>query len=204
HKLARARPGFGIDAAVAELRENIEILIWKNSFVYYDEDAENSEHSARIGISYKDVDGDRAFDVARDLANIVIETGLEQREELAHILQLKLASRRNGLEEELAKLASTRAGKLVALMDAQAAHREGLAQVLALEIVELDNQQKSSEKELSAITTSRDVLADRIAAAGLDMSLEIVDEQHPERPTSHAFLIVMIVVVVGIGALLGS
>src|SRR5947209_420545 len=34
HKMARVRPGFGLDAAVAELRDNIEILIWKNSFVY--------------------------------------------------------------------------------------------------------------------------------------------------------------------------
>ena len=204
HKLARVRPGFGIDAVVTEFRENFEIAIWKNSFMYYDEDAENAEHSARIGITYRDIDGDRAFEVAHDLAGVVIETAGEQHQELANLLAVKLGLRRKGLEDTLDQLAQQRSQKLVALDAAKAAQQGAVAQGLALELVEIEHHQKRAEQELATIATSRDALADRIATAGLDMSIQVVDEQHPERPASHGFLIAMLIAVVGVGSLLGS
>ena len=200
HRLARIRAGFGLDAAVAELRENIEVQVWKNTFAYYDEDAERAEHSARIGISYRDVDPDRAFDVAHDMAQIVIDTFYEQRQALADDLAKHLDARVNGLQKQLDKLAGERAAKQLALSNAQ----PGADQVLRLELAEIDGEEKKAEAELSTIATSQDVMSDEIAKSGLELSLEIVDEHHPEPQATHAFLIVMIVVIVGVGSLLGS
>ena len=204
HKLARIRPGFGIDTAVSELRENFDIQIWKNSFMYYDEDAENAEHSARIGVTYHDFDPDRAFELARDLAQVIIDTGFELRQKDARILSDKIDALRKSLEDQVAGLAATRAKKLLALSNAKRDHKDSLAQALALELVDIDHHQRSAEGELSRIATSQDTRFDEIAAAGLDMSLEIVEERPPERAESHAFVIVMIVVVIAIGALFGS
>src|SRR5262249_44737619 len=43
-----------------------------------------------------------------------------------------------------------------------------------------------------------------IAAAGLDMSLSIVEEHRPERPTHSRFVLILVAAVIGTGALIGS
>ena len=80
------RERLGDQVAIDELREQIEVSIWKNSFVTYDEDAEEAEHSARIGLTFTDADPDRAFDIVRDLGSIVIESAQAQRQQLAKSL----------------------------------------------------------------------------------------------------------------------
>jgi hypothetical protein len=198
------RNKLGMEYAIEELRSQMEIEIWKNSFVYYDEDAARSEHSARIGITVSDIDPDRAFIIARDIAAIVITTAQEQRLQLNTKLAQDIAATREGLTKRLEKLTRQAAEKQAALVHAHEQHEEGLAQALDLEIAELDHEQKSAEKELDDIAVSRDALADRIAAAGLDTSISIVEEHRPERPEHRGFLIAMIGVVIGVGSLLGS
>src|SRR5205814_558689 len=72
HDLYHLRHQLGMEYAIQELRGQIDIQIWKNSFMYYDEDAEYAKKSARIGITVTDTDGDRAYAIARDLAAIAI------------------------------------------------------------------------------------------------------------------------------------
>jgi capsular polysaccharide biosynthesis protein len=193
-----------MEYAVEQLREQIDVQIWKNSFAYYDEDAARAEHSARIGLSVSDTDPDRAFALAHDLAQIVISTAQEHRQQVNTQLSTEIAVSRDGLTKRMDDLALATARKQAALANAHKKHSEGLAQALALELGELDHERKQAEKELSDIAVSRDALADRIAAAGLDTSVAIVEETRPERSEHRSFVLAMIGIVLGIGALLGS
>src|SRR5450432_1671623 len=76
NNLFPARKLQGMQFAVTSLRENFEIEIWKNQFA---NGMEESERSARIGITVSDTDPDRAFALARDLASVVVTTAQEQR-----------------------------------------------------------------------------------------------------------------------------
>ena len=198
------RHKLGMEYAIEELRSQMDIEIWKNSFVYYDADAARSEHSARIGITVSDLDPDRAIEIARDLSQIVIATAQEQRLQLNTQLAKDIEATREGLTKRLGTLTKVSAEKQAALVRAHQQHEEGLAQAIDLELAELDHEAKSAEKELSDIAVSRDAIADRIAAAGLDTNIGIVEEHRPERPEHRGFLIAMIGVVIGVGSLLGS
>jgi hypothetical protein len=202
--LYRLRKRLGIEYAIEELRGQLDVQIWKNSFVYYDEDAQNAEHSARIGLTVTDSDPDRAYELAHDIAAIVIETAHENRQQLNAQLSKEIAAQRDGLTHRLDQLALEAAEKSAALTRAHAKHQEDFAQALALQLVELASERKRGEKELADIAVSRDALADRIAAAGLDTSIAIVEENRPDRPEHRGFAIAMMAVVVGIGSLLGA
>ena len=64
------RKQLGTQFALDELREQIEIAIWKNSFIYYDEEDANARKSARIGIT---VDG-RRIPIARSRSRTTSRT----------------------------------------------------------------------------------------------------------------------------------
>ncbi len=202
--LYRRRSIMGMPYAIEQLRGQMDVQIWKNSFVYYDEDAQNAEHSARIGITVDDTDADRAVELAHDIAQIVIDTSRENREQLNDTLATEIERRREGLTHRTEVLARTAAVKTEALDAAQKKHENDLAQALELELNEIAHEQKRVEKDLTAIAGSRDALADRIASAGLDTRIAIVEETRPDRPEHRGFILVMVAVVVGIGSLLGS
>lgn len=199
--LYRLRKRLGDQYAIDELRSQIEIEIWKNTFMYFDERA---EHSARIGLTVSDSDPDRAYELARDLAAIVIQTAQEHRQQMASQLAIEIGATREGLDHQRADSARERSEKQVALIAARRAHNDGLAQAIDLEIDELDREDKRVTERLTTIAQSRDRLVDRISAAGLDMALSIVEEHRPDRPEHRGFVIAMIAVVIGVGSLLGS
>ena len=198
------RRKLGKEYAIEELRSQIEIEIWKNSFVYYDADAEEAEHSARIGITVSDIDPDRAYELAHDVAQIVIDSSRQHRHEVNTALAAEVAAARDALTQHLGELAREAAEKQTALVLAHKAKRDGLAQALVLELAQIDREQKDAEKQLGDIAGSRDELADRIGAAGLDTQLTVVEEHRPERPEHPAFVLVMAAVVIGFGAMIGS
>lgn len=201
-KLYRVRPGFGLDAAVAEFREQFEIEVWKNTFAYNDILASN-QHSARIGITVQDTDPDRAFDIAHDLATILTETSLAQHNEVAKQLARDIAEQRETLDRQLAAITGTRVQKEHELTAAQDLHKASLTQALVLQINELDREKKKALDELTRIADSRDVIQGEFASAGLDMSCEIVEERRPEPSQHRGFVLAMLAAVVGFGALLG-
>jgi capsular polysaccharide biosynthesis protein len=91
-----------------------------------------------------------------------------------------------------------------ALNEATKHHRSGVAQAIALELIELDHERKSSEKGLHDIAISRDALADRINAAGLATRIAIVEEHRPDRPEHREFVLALVAIVIGFASLLGS
>jgi hypothetical protein len=198
------RNKLGMPWAVTELRESIELEVWRNSFIYYDPDNSNREASARIGLTVGDDDPDQAYLIAHDLAEVVIRETREQRLKLAKKAAADIAAYREALSERMVKLERERTEHMIAQSKARSENKIGVSQVHAMRLVEIDQIQKETEKSLSAIAVSPDALADRIAEAGLDIVVEIVSERRPARPESKGMLIMMVGVVVGLGSLLGA
>ena len=193
-----------MDDTIADLRDQLDIRIWKNTFVYYDADAERAEHSARIGLTATAHDPDVAYQRVNDFAQIIISTANEQRRAMTAQLATEIAALRSELDRELSELARQRSERSLAMADARRAGRIGVAEALQLELVEIDSETKIAEKRLSEIAQSNETIADRIAAAGLDMGVTIVENNRPPRSESHSFLVVLILALVGFGSLLGA
>ena len=202
--LNRLRKKLGLPWAITELRENIEIEIWRNSFVYYDPENPNREASARIGLTVGDEDPDQAHLIARDLATIIIDEVRGHRLLLTRKVSKDIAAYRDALDARMQALEQERTARMVQHAKAKEAGKDVVAQSLHLRLTEIDDDQQRTEKTLHEINISQDVIADRIAAAGLDLIVELVSEKRPIRPESKGLLIVMIVVVVGVGSLLGA
>src|SRR5262245_2163930 len=103
--LTRLRKRFGMQFAIEDLRGRLEIQIWKNSFVYFDDEDDNAKRSARIGMAITDTDPDRALDIARDLAHIAIETLAARRQELADTVTQQVKDLRDATDQKLSRLA---------------------------------------------------------------------------------------------------
>src|SRR5262249_22789280 len=144
------------------------------------------------------------FELVSDLAHIVIDTAREHRQQMTKQLATQIGAMRDGLTERLNDLARQRSEREVARAKSVADHADGVVHALDLEISEIDHEIGRATKSLSEIAQSQDALADRIAAAGLDMQIQIVEEHRPDRPEHRGFVIAMIAVIVGVGSLLGS
>jgi len=201
--LYRLRHQLGDDYALEELKSQLEVSIWKNLWLAYDEGAPQQK-SARIGITVADTNPDRAYGIARDIAAIIIASADEQRQQLADQVSHDVANIRRRLTERLADIQRERVERLVALIKATKEGKPGLAAALNLDVATLDRQQKRAEDDLAHAATSPNAIADRIAEAGLDMSVEIVEEKRPDRTEHSGLVLIMIALVVGVGALLGS
>jgi hypothetical protein len=134
----------------------------------------------------------------------VIQSVRERRLDYAERVSAAIAFEREQLANKLAALELERTRAMVVFSKARRAHKEGVAQAVNLRLTEIDNQQKEAEKSLSQLTLSQDAIADRIAAAGLDLVIEIVGERRPDRPPSRGLLISILATIVGIGSLVGA
>ena len=202
--LYRLRKNLGPEFALEQLRGSLDIQIWKNGFAEYDEDGGNAMRSARIGLTVSDTDPDRGFDIARDLAGIVIETLGVQRQKLANEIGRQVEILRKVTNDKLARLLDEIARTQAAIDDAVQRDRPELAAILHSDLARLEHDRQDIERALVHIATSPESLAREITAAGLDMSLSIVEEHRPERPTRSSFVLILIAAVVGAGALVGG
>jgi hypothetical protein len=194
------RTKLGMEYAIEELRSAFEVEIWKNTFMTDDSDA---SHSARIGITVADVDPDKAYGLARDLAAIVIETATEQRADQTKKLAENINAMRERLEKRLADTEADITREEHEAEDARAAGHRQRAQALDLELAQLRQEQKTSNQTLGQIANSRDAAADQIAAAGLDVTVEIVDEHKPRESDHRSFVLTMAIAVIAFCAALG-
>lgn len=202
--LFRLRKRFGMDYAVTEMREAMEVDVWKNTFIYYRDSESNSRKSARIGLTVVDGDPDRAYIVARELANIMIRTHNAKRLELTSGLAQQVALMRTTVEAELETLAGAISAKQATIALARASGKDGIAAALMVDLADLDARHKDLAQQLSLIAVSRDGIADQITAAGLDVTLEIVGETRPDRSETSTFVLVLVCCVVGMISLICS
>lgn len=202
--LHRLRRKLGDQWAVQELRDQVEIEIWKNSFVHYHMDDQYAQKSARIGLTVLENDPELAFDIAHDLASIVIQSHEEQRRKVADQLAREVKMMRETMSSRLADVEAAITVKQAAAANFRKAGKEGLAAALAVDLTALAAEQKHLEAELKLIATSPEAFADRSTRAGLDTTITVVEERRPKPYEQSAFVLIMIVVVVGTGALIGS
>lgn len=204
YNLFPLRKKAGVEYALENVHDMYSVTIWKNSFAYYDDEDANAARSARIGITVRDTDADRAVDVAHDLAAIVIETAAQVRQQHADVITGQVAMVRRAVSDDLDRLAADIAGKQAAINQARGAGDTDLAGILRIDLAALQQDQRRHETQLQRVATSPDALAGDIAEAGLDMSLAVVDENRPERPTHSGLVLVMIATVIGTFSLVSA
>ncbi|HEU0029678.1 MAG TPA: hypothetical protein VFQ53_03520 [Kofleriaceae bacterium] len=202
--LHRLRRKLGPEYALTELRQQLEIEIWKNSFVYYHEYDANAQKSARIGITIYDEDPDDAYEIAHDIASIIIETHDENQRKISQALAQEVAMMKETMLKRVADLSTAIAVKQAAYIEAQRDHKPQLAAALGVDLNALVEDEKRAEATLAQIAASPDAVADRVTAAGLDTTIRVVDERRPPRPEQSGFVLAMVIAVIGTGSLLGS
>ena len=127
--LFRLRKKMGIDYAIDELRENIEVQIWHNSFLL---DDETGGRSARIGITYGDKDPDLALEIARDLAQVVVQEQNAKQQDTANKITQQLNRMRADLAQKLVDLRKDQAAKQVEHDRAVQRGQRGIAEAMDL------------------------------------------------------------------------
>jgi hypothetical protein len=202
--LYRIRHRMGMPYAITELREQLEIDVWKNTFVYYRDSESNSRKSARIGLVVIDSDPDRAYGIARALADIMVHTHDAERLKLTGALAAQVQLMRETTELELESLAGKISERQTAIAMAQQQGKAGVAAALMVDLADYDLRHKNLATQLAQITSSRDAVADQISAAGLDVTLEVVSEKRPDRPMTSTFALVLVMCVVASGAIVAS
>jgi hypothetical protein len=202
NELFPLRRTLGPEYGITELRSQLQIEIWRNTFVYYHEWDAHARKSVRIGITFIDSDPDRAFLVAKDLAHVAIATHEAERYRVTTAIANQIRTARDRLQAELRDLTTAIAMKQAAMARAQMHRRHELAAQLHVDLTALDSQVKAIEDKLATIAQSPEQVADEIAKAGLDLSFEIVEERRPDRPEHTAFSLVLVGIVLALGALL--
>jgi len=202
--LHRLRRKFGDQYALTELRDQVEIGVWKNSFMFYADEDANAQKSARIGITVIEGDPDLAFEIAHDLASIVIETHEEQRQKIGDELAREVKLMRERMHTRLSEVENALAVKQTAAAMATDSGKQGLSAALQVDISALAAERKHLQTQLRIIAQSPEMFADVSTRAGLDTTLTVVEERRPTQQEQNAFALILVVVVVGTGALLGS
>jgi hypothetical protein len=202
--LLRLRKTLGPQWAVEQLREQVDVQIWKNSFIFYDEEDNRARKSARIGLTVTDGDPDQAMILVRDLASIVIESHEEQRRLLAGQLAIKISMLREELSKKLQEMEGSVSAKQSALAAAQKEGDTRMVATLYTELAALAADQKDAEVKLTQVITSPDTVADQMTSAGLGMRIDLVEERRPDRPEQSWLPLVLTLLVVGAGSLFGA
>ena len=202
--LTPLRARLGPQFAIGQLWENLEVAIWKNSFIYYSADDQNARKSARISISVNDSDPDRAYDIAKDLARLAISTHETERQKVTSAVAREVAMARQTLSAQLTENTMAVAIKQTAMAQAQKDKKYGLASQLHVDLTALDQQAKALEEQLALVLQSPEAIADQISAAGLDIDLSIVEERRPDRPDQTAFGLIILVFIIGVGSVVTS
>jgi hypothetical protein len=191
----------GVDEGLEELRTEVDVSVWKNTF---GADNDTGGRSARIGVTYLSVDPILAYGVVRDVAQIIIDTAAEERKDVSAEVVAQVTAYRNDIAIKLANNAKQIALDQVGLDDARLI---GDAQLLAGYDASIDNllrEQKRLNHQLEEVATSQDSIADRISAAGLDMTVEIVEEHRPEANDNQMFVLILVGIVAAVMTLIGS
>jgi len=200
HRIDRVGAAF----AIQDFRETFEIEIWRNSFLSDSDTEANVQRSVRIGLEVTDFDPDQAYEIAHDLAGIIIQVHEEQRKKLAGALTHEAVMMRDDVNSRLAKVSASINAKQVAFTEAKLARRNERAAMLAIELTSLKKDRERLTDQVKAIVANPEQVADLATAAGLGTTIHVVEERRPDRPEHTGFTIAVFVLVVGTLALVMS
>jgi hypothetical protein len=180
HKmLERERAKLGDAAAVEEFRDGLGIGVWRNYFQYawsYDE-----RRSARVAIAYTDADPGYAYDMARAMAQLVIEGEAARRTEAAIELARQAREVIDAARARMDQRAREQSAVLAELAAAEAANDTARIGVLRARASTLGVEWQEATEAWKAVEGSADfdTLQAHVNAAGLALEMEIVDERRP-------------------------
>ncbi len=191
------RHKLGDQYAIVELRDQLEIEVARNYFVFeYSANAHRS--SARVDVSVLDVDAVLAFELAKDIASAIIATAAGQR--LAAKLELERQTdlRLAGLRDRMAELARASADAEQAIASAGPDVSRAKLSMMREDQHVLAAQQREAGKalDLLAQAASADQIAVAIDDAGLGLSLAVVAETRPEEGDPGRNLRIVITIVI--------
>lgn len=194
HPLRRT---LGMPWALGELRMQMSVDVWKNSFIYYHESESRAPKSARVGITVVDDDPDRAFAIAQDLGRIAVAMHQQQQDVIASRVAQEVKQLTAAMSEELGRVQMAMSLKQTAYVDAQKRGRDQLAAALSSDLIGLADQEKTLRDKLEQLAQSRDAVADELVRAGIDTTtLRVVAERRPIRSETSAFLIIVVIAVI--------
>lgn len=179
------RRTFGDDFAIASFRDMIGIGVWRNYFQYtysYDE-----RRTARVAIVFTHADRDFAYEMAHQLASIVIAREGDRRAQAAGEL---LEQSREVLDAARARLTAVQAEHHLAVVDLERAEAGGdatLTAVRRVRVADLAAAEARAEEQFFSIEqiTTTEALQAAATAAGMALEIAVVDERKPplnERP----------------------
>ncbi|MCA9676708.1 MAG: hypothetical protein H6709_04400 [Kofleriaceae bacterium] len=190
------RRKLGDEYALNELRDQFQITVYRNYFLY--QYSPDEPRSARIAVEFTDPDPDQAWRMAHRLAELIVSGEQARRQELAeqlgHDAAEVLAEARARLEDREQQVSDRR----LALSAAQRDGDRARANALTVELRALDVQLRREREAMVQMTiaSSGDALAAAVDRAGLGITFDIHEQGRPrEEPGARTYLNVIVGVV---------
>lgn len=175
----RRRIKFGDQFVLEDLRDNLEISVWRNYFQYgY---TSNDRRSARVSVAYTSNDPAFSYEMAHALAALIQEAEAERRQITAFELQGQAADIEKAARERLDAVARNQRELSQAIADAEARGDTKEASLLKIRAgsIAVEWQAASSQFESIEALVSKESLEAAITSAGLALDIRIVDERRP-------------------------
>ena len=180
YPLSRAR---GMQYAVEKLRWDLTVEVYRNYFLER-RGFEQPLRTARISVRFQHKDRETAMAVARDLAQLVIDSESKRREHASGDLAGLVRMAQDNLAAAVDRTHTEMAERQAALELAQKAKDEEAAAVARVDLMRLAATLKSQEAELRSAREARRTadLQHALDARGLGIVFEVVDERAPAPP----------------------
>jgi len=181
--------------AVDELRDSLDIEISSNSFVRVRDDGDPLR-TVGIAIHFSSRDHELAFEIARDLSQIMVEAEQERRAESAVKLEKIANVSVTKVEAKMAEVSAAIASSLLTIDSAKNLPGDQTKIAAAqIRVRRLKQDMSMLEQRLTQMVTSQEELALVVAIeeADLGMQFEVVDVERPEYipPKSAVFFVII-------------
>jgi hypothetical protein len=187
------RRKLGDTYALSELRDTLEIAVWRNYFLY--QYSIDERRSARIALTVTHTDREFAIELARRFARIVIDGENQQRQRATQALIAETSMIIARAHERVVQAQTAVNERSVALAQAEIARQDGRASALRTEVRAAEAALRREEEKL--VTINRSAGAEQmdaaISEAGLGMQLEIADERLPPPEEAGRTLVLVVV-----------
>jgi hypothetical protein len=195
--------------AIEEMRDLIEVAVWRNYFLPDEDGDDEPIRSARLSIEFEDTEPERALVVTRALGTLLEETSNEDRREMAQVAARSVDQAVNQARELLAKHRGEAVLKQLALRTAAPQQ----AVILRSQIASLNATMDSLHLDMRRAEVKRNNLLLRAAAeqSKIGITFELVEPGHVSKPRiskprelaiigAIAFLILLPLCGIGVGA----
>jgi hypothetical protein len=181
HDLTPLRSKFGMPFAVGEFRDALSVGVARNYFLY--EYSIDAPRSARIAIEYADPDPELSWQIAHEVADLIVAAQRERTLRLAEDLSREAQRALDEIRGEAEVLEAETATSGVALARAENESDPGRLASLRVHHAELENKLYRLNERIAILARQAD--ADQTVAAvvraGLAMSFEIAYEERPHQ-----------------------